>query len=46
MEDKIDVNNIYLFGRSLGGAVAVYIQDKLHLKVRFKRVNILYIFCD
>jgi len=32
--DYIDVNNLYIFGRSLGGAVAMYICDKLKPKIK------------
>lgn len=29
LNDKININDIYIFGRSLGGAVAIYVVDKL-----------------
>lgn len=34
LKDTIDTNNIYLMGRSLGGAVAVYVQNKLNLNFK------------
>jgi fermentation-respiration switch protein FrsA (DUF1100 family) len=34
LSEFIDKNNIYIFGRSLGGAVAVYITEKLKPNIR------------
>ena len=33
MQEKININNVYIYGRSLGGAVAVYVQNKIKSKV-------------
>jgi fermentation-respiration switch protein FrsA (DUF1100 family) len=35
LRDDIDVNNIYLFGRSLGGAAAIYVTDKVKPNVYY-----------
>jgi pimeloyl-ACP methyl ester carboxylesterase len=33
LADMINVDDVYIFGRSLGGAVSIYIVDKLSPKV-------------